>query len=247
MTFLSSWYWFRKEHQTRYEIQQRGLKLPHKPHITLVNSTNHSALYRPRYPNAGDFLFRYIKRQYAEEMITEGKIRIGAASLVEKFDTDLARFDKELQKSSFLAGKHVHIKTEDGQKLPIIGDLCSTVSLPNYYLLCMSLDWDTALFNDFSEDCCVVIKEPDAFRERLRLVSDQELPGWQFSDFPIVYYDPYERIKNQHIDAGGSKDFSYAYQRENRFIWAHPQGVPAQGYKFVYLGSLADIAEIHAL
>jgi hypothetical protein len=246
-SFLSSWYWFRKEHQTRYEIQQRGLELPQKPPVKLEHSTNYDAPYCPRSPNSGDILFRYTNRQFAEEMLEKGKIRIGAASLVERLDSDMARFDKELEKSSYLPGMHVHVETEDGRKLPIIGDFCRTVSFPDYYFLCMSLDWDSALFNDFSADCCVVIKEPDIFRERLEKVTERELAGWEFHDLPVEYYDPYERIRNQLFSAGISKDFCYAYQRENRFIWFHPQGIPAQDYKFLSLGSLADIAEIHTL
>ena len=246
-SFLSSWYWFRKEHQTRYEIQQRGLVLSQKLPAKLKYSTNRDAPHSPHSPNYGDILFRYTNRQYAEEMLAEGKVRIGAASLVEKFDSDRARFDKELEKSSYSPGKHVHIVTEEGRKLPIIGDLCSTVSRPDYYFFCMSLDLDAALFMDFSADCCVVIKKPDIFRERLGRVTERQLPGWKFGDFPVEYYDPCERIRNQLLSADGSKDFCYAYQRENRFIWAHPQGIPAKGYKFLSLGSLADIAEIHAL
>lgn len=246
-SFLSSWYWFRKEHQTRYEIQKRDLGLPQKAPAKLEHGTNHNAPYRPRSPNSGDIFFRYTNRQYAEEMLAEGKVRIGAASLVEKLDSDMARFDKELEKSSYLPGKHVHLVTEDGRKQPITSDFCTTVSLPDYYFLCMSLDWDSALFNDFSADCCVVIKEPDIFCERLGKVTERELSGWEFHDILVEYYDPYERIRNQRLNAGSSKDFCYAYQRENRFIWFHPQGIPAQGYKFLSLGSLADIAEIHTI
>ncbi len=246
-SFLSSWYWFRKEHQTRYEIHQRSLVLSQKPPAKLEYSTNHNAPYSPRHPNSGDIIFRYTNRQYAEQMLADGKVRIGAASLVEKFDNDMARFDKELEKNSYLPGKQVRVTTEDGREIPIIGDICKTVSLPDYYFLCMSLDWDSALFNDFSADCCVVIKEPDILRERLGKFTERELGGWGFYDLPIEYYDPYEPIQNQVFSAGISKDFCYAYQRENRFIWLHPQDIPAQGYKFLSLGSLADIAEIHTL
>ena len=246
-TFLSSWYWFRKEHQTRYELNLRGLKLPEELPTKLKHSTNYNAPFQPRHPNSGDILFRYTNREYAEEMLKEGKIRIGAASEIEKFKDDIARFDKELEKNSYLAGEHVRITTQSGQELPIIGDFRSTVRMPNYYFLCLSLDWDSSLFHDFSADCCVVIKRPDIFYDRIEKFSQKILPDWVLFDLPVEYYDPHEQLPKQRLDAGFSKDFMYAYQRERRFLWQHLGGTPAEGYKFLSIGSLEDIAEIHSL
>ena len=125
-TFLSSWYWYRKEHQTRYELNLRGLPPPINPPESPSENTNAGAPLRPKHPNSCDIVFRYTNRKYAEEMFEQGKIRIGAASEVEKKKDDKARYDKELSKDSFTSGGHVHIVMPDGKKSPIIGDLCTT-------------------------------------------------------------------------------------------------------------------------
>ena len=179
-------------------------------------------------------------------MFEQGKIRIGAASEVEKKKDDKARYDKELSKDSFTSGGHVHIVMPDGKKSPIIGDLCTTTSMPDYYLFSMSCDWDADMFQDFGVDSCVIIKDSEAFSARVESATQKELPDFEFFDFPVEYYDPYERIKNQAFSTGISKSFDYAYQREFRLIWHSPSAV-ASGYKYLHLGSLADIAEIHSL
>ena len=245
-TFLSSWYWYRKEHQTRYELNLRGLPPPVSPPERPIENTNAKAPLRPSHPNSCDIIFRYTNREYAEKMLEQGEIRIGAASEVEKRASDKARYDKELSKDSFTPGEHVRIVTPDGKKAPIIGDLCTTTSMPDYYFFCMSCDWDADLFQDFGVDSCVVIKDRKEFSVRVEQATQKELPGFEFFDLPVEYYDPYERIKNQKIDAGLSKSFDFAYQREFRLLWHSPHAA-ASGYKFLHLGSLADIAEIHSI
>lgn len=244
-TFLSSWYWYRKEHQTRYELNLRGLLPPVNPPKSPAENTNANAPLRPKHPNSCDIVFRYTNREYAEEMLEQGKIRIGAASEVEKTQNDKARYDKELSKDFFASSEHVHVIMPDGKKAPIIGDLCTTTSIPDYYFFCMSCDWDADLFQDFG-DSCIIIKDKAAFSARVETATQKELPDFDFFDSPVEYYDPYERIKNQAFSAGISKSFDYAYQREFRLIW-HSSNPTASGYKYLHLGSLADIAEIHSL
>ncbi len=43
------------------------------------------------------------------------------------------------------------------------------------------------------------------------------------------------------------KDFSYTYQMEYRFVWFSLKGVPADGYRYLDLSSLQNIASLHAL
>ncbi len=245
-TFLSSWYWYRKEHQTRYELNLRGLPPPINLPESPTENTNAKAPLRPKSPNSCDIIFRYTDREYAEKMLECGEIRIGAASEVEKKKNDKARYDKELSKDSFTSGERAHIIMPDGKKAPIIGDLCTTTTMPDYYFFCMSCDWDADLYQDFDVDSCVIIKDRDAFTARVEAATRRELPEFNFFDLPIEYFDPYERIKNQIFSAGLSKSFDYAYQREFRLIW-HSLNAAAFGYKYLHLGSLADIAEIHNL
>jgi hypothetical protein len=71
------------------------------------------------------------------------------------------------------------------------------------------------------------------------------LHGWGFHHNPVEYFDPYERIKNEYLNAGMCKDFRFAYQREYRFLWFPQNNQVPEGFKFISLGSLRDLAEVH--
>lgn len=245
-SFLSSWYWFRKEHQTRLEFALRDVLLPvASPHGITFNNEATGAPARPRHPNAGDVLFRYDKRPYIEQLAYEGKIRIRPASDFREIDHDWARQDEECSKKSFLPGAHTRITTQDGQDIPILGDVERSVSMPDYYVFCMACDWDLELFDDFEADTCIVIKDVELFARRIEVAAAPQLQGWYFHHNPVQYFDPYERQRNEYFDAAMSKNFKFAYQREYRFLWFSQNGALPDGFKFLELGSLGTLAEIH--
>jgi hypothetical protein len=248
VSFLSSWYWFRKEHQTRLEFLLRKAELPLEPGSILRDRTVGSrGPIRPRNPNAGDVLYRYGKREYLMPTLEHGRLRVGAASFYRELERDSARGDEELSKKSYLAGEYTTVATQDGKAIPVLGDICRTVSSPNYYVLCMSCDWDPALFEAFNSDCCVVIRDPEEFATRLSASANKDLGGWYFYHNPVEYFDPYEMSRNQFFDAAACKDFGFAYQREYRFLWMHLNGREAHGFVNLELGALADIAEMWTL
>jgi hypothetical protein len=181
-----------------------------------------------------------------EDMVRRGRIRIGPASHYRSLELGAARADEELEKSSFMPGEYARITTKDGKPIPIIGDVRRTVSAPDYYTLCLSCDWDSALFEAFGADACVVIRHPEVFARRVDTVAKGQLEGWYFHHNPIQYFDPYEMPEKHYLDAGMCKDFRFAYQREYRFLWTHLEGREASGLKYLDLGSLDDIAELHA-
>jgi hypothetical protein len=245
-SFLSSWYWFRKEHQTRLEFYIRNIA----PLVTVpigisFNNLASGAPTRPKHPNAGDVLFRYDKYTYLDELVSHGMMRIGPASSFVKIENDIARQDEECSKKSFLPGAHTRITTLDGIDIPIIGDVERKTTSPNYYAFCMSCDWDQELFKYFKADACVVIKDVEGFVSRIEAAAKQQLPNWYFHHCPVHYFDPYERIPNEYIDAGMSKDFKFSYQREYRFIWMPLNGEQADGYKLLALGNINNQVEIH--
>lgn len=244
-SFLSSWYWYRKEHQTRLELFLRNIELPVEPPTEVLDNSPVDAPARPRSPNAGDVLFRYGKRQYMRVMVEQGSVRIGPASFYRDLEKDVARADEELAKSSYLPGEYTQITTQDGKKIPIIGDVKRTVSAPNYFVLSMSCDWDAALFVDFRADSCVVIRDPETLAQRLELAAKPELDSWYFHHSPVEYFDPYEPIRNQYFDATMCKDFRFAYQREYRFLWFPMGGQEATGFKFIEVGPLDGITELY--
>jgi len=243
-SFLSSWYWFRKEHQTRCEIAKRNLPAPDAvKDIPLEFPTNNQTHIRPTSPNACNVLYRFTEPKYAEALLMRGSLYLKCASEMEKHEGHNARYDIETKKSRYTLGKHTKILTEDGKALPIIGDVTHTRSLPDYYLYCVSADYDRALLHEFG-GACVIIKDPQEFSRRLQAWGRKQLVGWEFYDLPVEYYDPYEPIKDQRIDTGFSKRIEFAYQREFRFIFFNPDGTAATALSPIEIGSIEDIAEI---
>ncbi|WP_300492824.1 hypothetical protein [uncultured Methylophaga sp.] len=246
-SFLSSWYWFRKEHQTRFEFYLRGLKLPSPAPLDITfNNVEIGAVVRPKHPNSGDVLFRYDKQVHLDGIANLGVIRIQPASNFQDYDHNSARQDEEQSKKHYLPGGYTRITTENGASIPIIGDVERMVTMPNYYIFCMSCDWDQGLFSDFDGDACLIIKNVEEFSRRLECAATSHLAGWYFHHNPVQYFDPYERTKNEYLEATMSKDFRFAYQREYRFLWFPQNGEEPNGFKFLDLGSLSDFAEVRA-
>lgn len=244
-SFLSSWFWFRKEHQTRLEFFLRGIDVPTPPDGASLTSTLSTAPSRPLHPNAADVLFRYGQRDHLSSMLSDGVIRIGPASRYKNMEGDPARFDEECSKAYFLPGRYARVIAADGRNIPILGDVSSSVGGPNYYAFCLSCDWDSSLFKDFAADSCLIIKDPEMFARRLEMALAPVLPGWHFHHNPVEYFDPYERARNEYIDPAMSKDFRFAYQREYRFIWFSERGEDAGDFMLGSIGPLGDIAELH--
>lgn len=247
-SFLSSWYWYRKEHLTRLEFELRGIPLPVTPPSEALDNRAYDAPARPSSPNAGDVLFRYGKLEHMQDFFEKGVVRIGPASYYKSLEGDIARADDEVTKESFLPGQYSRITTRAGQDIPVIGDIRHSVSFKDYYLLCMACDWDPMLFNEFGNaDACVIIQGVETFAKRLELATQVQLPNWDFHHFPVEYFDPYEGTRKQVIHPPIYKDFRFAYQREYRFFWISPSEQPTDGFKFLQLGPLQDIAQLSVL
>lgn len=244
-SFLSSWYWYRKEHQTRLELLLRKIS-PAVPHLTAVPSNDGADVpVCPKFPNAGDVLFRFGESRYMLPLVERGVIRIGPASQYVAGMPGDPRTDDELRKHSFLPGRHTRVTTQSGHEIPVIGDLRRTASSVDYYVLCMACGYHPSLFADFKTDTCVIIKNADEFARRMERATMSQLPGWYYHYNPLQYFDPYEMGRNEVFDPLMSKHFSFAYQMEYRFVWFSLQGVPATGYRDLDVGPLEDIAFIH--
>ena len=246
-SFLSSWYWFRKEHQTRLELVLRSVPATVKPPLDVVfNNRAEGAPVRPRSPNAGDVLFRYDQEKFVRQIAAEGTIRIRPASEFEKMTGDLARQDDEATKRHFMSGAHTRVTTGDGRPIPVRGDIQSSVSAPNYYMFCVACDWDRDLFEAFDgANSCLAITDVESFARRIERASASELPGWYFHHNPVEYFDPYERSRNEYFSPSMSKDFKFAYQREYRFVWMPMAGQTPNGFRFLKAGNLTDVATVY--
>ncbi len=243
ISYQSSWYWFRKEYQTRLEFAFRGIKLPALRHVS-SNTSKHGPLH-PTPPNGTEIIFRYGSRQYMQKMVKEGIMRFSPAHAYRSIGNDEARCDDELQKHSYLPSRYTTVTHESGQRIKVIGDIRKTVQGSEYYLICFSCVWDSELFREFNADICVAITDPSELAKRLKSASRDTFPQWYFHDGPVQYFDPYERAGNEHLSTAISKDFRFAYQNEYRILWTQLGASPVDGFKTVNIGPAQDIMTMY--
>ncbi|MCR4465341.1 hypothetical protein [Burkholderia sp. SCN-KJ] len=243
-TFLSSWYWYRKEYQTRLELHLRGQGIPiGLPVPTTLERCDDPP--RPRYPNAGDILYRFASEKRITELAQHGALRMWRADFYATLEKDIARQDEEMTKVSFLNGNHATVTTLDGKPISIVGDIKSSHSGPPYYLLCMSCDWDRRLLTEFNVDRCAVISDVDEFARRLERAASELMPGCMFHHNPVEYFDPYELPPRSFVRHYNSKDFRFAYQREYRFLLVHAEAGPGvQEFLDVKMGQMTDCLNV---
>lgn len=242
VSYQGSWYWYRKEHQTRMEFAVRGLDPPSIPILPIETKVWTSP--NP-VPNGTDVIFRYGKREHMRQLVDEGKVRFAPAQAYDDAKHNIARRDEELRKHRIMAGRYTKITMESGESIPIIGDVTNTVSGTNYHLVCFSCVWDEQLFSAFEGDTCVVVTNPDEFGRRIERAGKQVFRGWFFHHNPVQYFDPYEMRKNEYFDAGMSKDFQFAYQNEYRLLWNQLNCDPVEGHQFVDIGPSHDIMKMY--
>jgi hypothetical protein len=182
------------------------------------------------------------------EFFEEGKIRISPAATYKDGEISDPRTDDELNKHKYFLGENFRITTSDGKVIPTIGDVRSTVSIPEgYYTLCMATDFEPSIFKEFNYDSCFIIKDPVDFSNRLEVISRESLQGWYYHHNPVEYFDPYEHNKNHYFEPVMCKDFRFAYQLEYRFIWDPLNKNSAKDFIFLNIGPLKEIAELHFL
>lgn len=241
-SFMSSWYWFRKEYQTRVEYAFRGKVLP-PPIVPLYQPKKVPIEATP--PKVGAWLFRYGQGKYLQST-RAGNVWLANCDNYAHMQGDLARGDIEYEKSSYLPGAHTRITTLDGREIPVLGDVTQSVRVPRYYLLSMASEWDADLFDEFSEsDACLVIRDPEAFRSRLMAGCSSALPGSRCELLRVEYFDPYERPHRQIFESTICKDFRFAYQQEWRFVCFRPNGEEAREKHFTFTApGLEDISDV---
>ncbi|MGF1623959.1 MAG: hypothetical protein ACFCVH_03670 [Alphaproteobacteria bacterium] len=243
VSYQGSWWWFRKEHQTRLEFAFRDLEPPahiYEPPVPCTSGPVHPAI-----PNGTKLIYRYSNREYVRQMVEEGRVRFSAAQSYEGEENNAAQRDEELSKHAYMPGRYTKITTQDGQPIEIIGDVQRTVSASGYHLVCFSCVWDPQLFEDFQADTCVVVTDPAEFARRLEAAGAAVFPGWYSIDCPVQYFDPYERRKKEYFEAGMSKDFRFAYQNEYRILWSQLNNRPIDGAHFVDIGPAHEIMRMY--
>ena len=139
--YRSSWYWFRKEHQTRLEFALRGIERPLPRHD--ARGANESG---PSYMQTEDgkaVMFRYGELKYMREMVERGVIRFAPATTYENETQNAARQDDELERKSYLFDTPVTLIVQEGDLKGTRIDLHAerlerAVPTSLYHLVCFS-------------------------------------------------------------------------------------------------------------
>ena len=186
-------------------------------------------------------LYRYSEKKWLERSLLLGEFRLRPASDYKQQETDLARHDDELIRTTVSSGEFVSITSiETGKRIKPVGDVVYQSHVgTDYFTTCFSRSWDISLFDEFpGTDACLVIHEPEKFSERFHLAVEKILPNWAGIDAAVTYGG-----KNK-LGAVFSKPLKFMYQDEWRFAW-HPGKLISKLTPIVVsIGCISDITSV---
>lgn len=235
----STWYWLRKEHQTRLEIWERKLISIETPITLQLKERSYLSI-----ADKCEKAYRYMPEAYARQFMS-GSIRVAPANDYGKIKDDAARNDIETCKTFFLPQDRITITDSGGKKMNLTSDVKVDHSGGDYHLLSTSTEWSSTMFSDFKGSThCVVIHNIEEFASRLEESAKNTYDEWHFYHNPIFYFDPYEAYLGMHIDNAAHKSFKFAYQQEYRFLWGGVEKPEMNQPKFINIGNMDDIAEL---
>lgn len=200
----------------------------------------------------GPFFARFTHPQFVESALTRGRFQLKPAAQYNS-DPSLndAQRDEELVHASVRGDRHLNIRVhgrlpgEDPSKtreIPIMyGELFEYMNSKNFYVLCLSSQFDARMFNDFQADAVLIIKEPRIFINRIQTAMCRDGHAVDLRAGAVRYYDPYTVTRSELIP-GFSKNFAFTYQQEFRLTW-WPKDAAKLSPLFVEIGDMSDIAE----
>lgn len=184
------------------------------------------AQMQPRPP----YLLKFGKRKFLEPLVTEGGLRISAASHYRREDLPDA------------------IRDDEVRSVRKIGPIRFERMESDYYLWSCSVRFDSRLFDDFEADCCLLVHDPNAFGTYLQRAVEEKLPEWSNGCGGVKYFDPFRPPLDS--DLFFAKHFRYEYQTELRFVWIPPVPVVQVPEKYLDLnlpGNLSSFCELRLL
>lgn len=258
--WLSPWWWLRTRFWTLQEFEHRELVPCSTPVIPQMPSL--SVGLTGVIGGGRRMLVRISKIKWLMETLNNGVLRFAHANIYRNSALDAARHDDELNKTYRRPSQAIHISSLDGKKIESVGDVAFStcrvvdngtrlIEMP-YWMCSFSSDLDPRLFDEFgskedpTEDGCIVIFEPNTFVQRALSPLITIAPTARKLLFPTDYFDPYYPCQDA-LSTIKSKDFSYAYQREMRFV-LDPESSRWFGNDkeiFIEIGSIADIAGVY--
>lgn len=199
-----------------------------------------------------EWLVKYSKRQYIDEMYKYGRIRIAPASEYAKGshikaikDLETARNFKLKGLKDILGGR-AEVSFRD-KRIPIKnGVVPLQFMMDDYYLFSTCREIDRRMPTDFESDAALIIKDRKAFVELLKSALLNIHNGWEFLEGEVYYYDPYNDIPRD-MNQEFWKHFSYAYQKEHRCVLRPKSSLDRKRRLepfFVELGPLEQISEV---
>jgi len=201
----------------------------------------------------GNFLAKFGQYEHLISTLNTGLIRIMPASYYNDSSLNAAIKDSELEISVLGLPTECKIEVLDEktggatQVINPIGNIKYTrQSSTNYYAYCLASTYLPRLFGDFEANCCLIIKNPHRFIERLMLAFHKKSPDFSSCSEPIHYFDPLN-AKTAKLDVFFSKHFRYSYQKEYRIIWLPPKATMSLEPVYLELGNLEDCCEIISL
>lgn len=236
------------------EMNQRGMS---------INLVNKASEYKEKYPNivkaikawndrkplTGEYLVKFSKKEYLEQIKDLGKIRVSAAAFYNDPSLNLAVRDDELSQKIILPpGTKIRKRMTSGEYEEIKGiqNISMTSSYPeNFYVYCLTKTYQHRLFDDFNADACLLIYDLKRFLDRFLNCLKSSYSDWLLKSGDVWYNDPF--FPPISSDIPFNKHFRFWYQSEFR-IAIKPKK-PAEKLEPIYLeiGSLADCCELITL
>ena len=119
-----------------------------------------------------------------------------------------------------------------------------SVTAPDFLTLCLTDSLNYRMISDWNAEAAVIIRDPNAFFERLRGASQKlHTEKHSLEKGKVRYIDPYfeSYAKVQSEDLPFCKHFKFSYQREFRYVIRNSQKIENEDRK-IYLGDISDIA-----
>lgn len=201
----------------------------------------------------GQWLVKYSKNKFVQDMHKFGRFRIAPASEYAKpshikavKDLETARDLRLPALKDILEGREslsiqgVEIRIRNGI-VPI------QLNIEDYYLFSTCKEIDRKLPTDFEADAALIIKDRPKFVERLKSALLQIHGDWDFFESEVYYYDPYRDVPKDMRKLEFWKSFSYAYQKEHRCVLKPNRRLDEKTKLepiFVEIGPLDEISEV---
>jgi hypothetical protein len=193
-------------------------------------------------------IVKFTKKQFAEEMMNDGKILLSPASFYA--DGSLLKSMKDLETSrvfripaiaATLSG-HRFCSVEDNILTIEGGAATWTHAVPDYYLYSTCLELDRRMPSDFEADAAVVITDRRRFVHALKKAFKKHFGQSNVDSGEVVYYDPFRPPEIKRLEF--MKHFAYAYQREFRVVARPISGMGEPERVKLKLGSMKEYSEL---